>query len=187
MSRQVFTAADIRRVHQTHPSGVLVLGPVDIVTPQAVDLAAELGLRLVRETPDDIRKTPDDIRAPRAASGELPPLRVVHGRLVTPEPFGEGLASPGTDVRLKDVITSTDGAPMAAGYMTLQRGEFPWTLDYAEIDVVLEGELVITRGSESVRAGPGDMIFIPKGSKITFGTPSNVRFAYITYPANWNA
>ncbi len=87
MSRQVFTAADIRRVHQTHPSGVLVLGPVDIVTPQAVDLAAELGLRLVRETPDDIRKTPDDIRAPRAASGELPPLRVVHGRLVIPEPF----------------------------------------------------------------------------------------------------
>jgi ethanolamine utilization protein EutQ len=180
MSRQVFTAVDIRRVHQTHPSGVLMLGPVDIVTPEAVDLAADLGLRLVRETPDANR-------APQAAPGELPPLRVVYGRLVTPEPFGEGLASPGTDVRLKDVITSADGTPMAAGYMTLQRGEFPWTLDYAEIDVVLEGELVITRGSESVRAGPGDMIFIPKGSKITFGTPSSVRFAYITYPADWNA
>jgi ethanolamine utilization protein EutQ len=171
MSRQVFTAADIRRVHQTHTSGVLLLGPVDIVTPEAADLAKELGLRLIRETPP---------------GGGTPVLRVVHGGQVTLEPFGEGLASPGTNVRLKDVITAADGAPMAAGYMTLERGEFPWTLDYAEMDVVLEGELVITRGAESVRAGPGDIVFIPKGSKITFGTPSFVRFAYVTYPADWN-
>ena len=179
MSRQVFTAADIRRIHQTHASGVLLLGPVDIVTPEAVDLANELGLRLIREAPPES----GTLVFP---SNDLPPLRVVHSRQVTLDSFGEGLATPGTDVHLRDVITSADGAPMAAGYMTLQRGEFPWTLDYAEMDVVLEGELVITRGTESVRAGPGDIVFIPKGSKISFGTPSFVRFAYVTYPANWN-
>lgn len=179
MSRQIFTAADIRHVYQTHASGVLLLGPVDIVTPEAVDLATELGIKLVREAASGggISSPPD---------GNLPPLRVVRRQQVHLEPFAEGLATPGTDVRLKDVITSADGAPMAAGYMTLQRGEFPWTLDYDEIDVVLEGELVITREGESVRAGPGDMVFIPKGSKITFGTPSSVRFAYVTYPADWN-
>jgi len=179
MSRHIFTAADIRHVHQTHASGVLLLGPVDIVTPEAVDLATELGIKLVREAASG------GITG-RADGGTLPALRSVSGRQVTLEPFGQGLATPGTDVHLKDVITSADGAPMAAGYMTLQRGEFPWTLDYDEIDVVLEGELVITRDGESVRAGPGDMIFVPKGSKITFGTPSSVRFAYVTYPADWN-
>jgi ethanolamine utilization protein EutQ len=51
---------------------------------------------------------------------------------------------------------------------------------------VLEGELVITRGSEQVRGGPGDTIYIPKGSSITFGTPSRTRFVYVVFPVNWN-
>jgi len=92
------------------------------------------------------------------------------------------------------VVTTDDGSPMAAGYMTLDaaRGgpkggaELPWTLSYDEIDVVLEGELVITRGAEVVRGGPGDVIFIPKGSRITFGTPGHTRFVYVAFPANWN-
>lgn len=75
---------------------------------------------------------------------------------------------------------------MAAGYMALDKGEFPWTLSYDEVDIVLEGELVITRGSEVVRGGPGDCIFIPKGSSITFGTPGRTRFVYVAFPANWN-
>jgi ethanolamine utilization protein EutQ len=100
--------------------------------------------------------------------------------------FGNEFATPGTNVRLKDVVTSEDGSPMATGYMALDKGEFAWTLSYDEIDVVLEGELVITRGSEVVRAGPGDSIFIPKGSSITFGTPSHTRFVYIAFPVDWN-
>ena len=66
-------------------------------------------------------------------------------------------------------------------------GEFPWTLSYDEIDVVLEGELVITRGAEVARGGPGDIIFIPRGSTITFGTPRYARFVYVAFPADWNA
>ena len=51
---------------------------------------------------------------------------------------------------------------------------------------VLEGELVITRGGEQVRGKTGDVIYIPKGSSITFGTPSWTRFVYVVYPVNWN-
>ncbi len=180
MARQLFAAADIRRIHSEQKPEVLVLGPVDIITPEAADLAKELGIRLVREPPPASANG-----SPRP--GQLPPLMVVHGAHVVLDAFGQDLATPGTNVRLKDVITSKDGAPMAAGYMTLDRGEFPWTLTYSEIDIVLEGELVITRGNEVVRGGPGDTIFIPKGSKISFGTPSYARFVYVTYPADWNA
>jgi len=180
MARQLFTAADIRRIHFDQRSGVLVLGAGDIITPEADDLARELGVRLVRET------TSNGIPAETGRTGELPRLKVVHRAQVSMDPFGEDLATPGTNVRLKDVITSADGAPMAAGYMALERGEFPWTLTYSEMDIILEGELVITRGLEVVRGGPGDTIFIPKGSKITFGTPTYARFVYVTYPADWN-
>jgi ethanolamine utilization protein EutQ len=179
--RQLFTAADIRRVAREQKSDLLVLGHADLITPEAVDLAKELGVRLVREP-----APPAAPPAPRAVRTTLPPLKVVRGAGVALEAFGGGGATPGMNVQLKDVITSADGAPMAAGFMALDRGEFPWTLNYDEIDIVLEGELVITRGREQVRGGPGDVILIPKGSSITFGTPSRVRFVYVTFPADWN-
>jgi ethanolamine utilization protein EutQ len=75
---------------------------------------------------------------------------------------------------------------MGAGYMSLDKGEMQWTLTYDEIDIVLEGELVITRGNEQVHGKTGDVIYIPKGSSITFGTPSWTRFVYVVFPVNWN-
>jgi ethanolamine utilization protein EutQ len=183
----LFTAADIRRIAREQKSRLLVLGPADLITPEAVDVARELGLRLVR---DAERGPSAPAPAAGAAPGVPPPLKVVRGAGVALEAFGAGLATPGTDVRLKDVVTSADGSPVAAGYMTLDAahgaGELPWTLSYDEVDVVLAGELVITRGAEVVRGGPGDVIFIPKGSRITFGTPSHTRFVYVAYPADWN-
>jgi len=180
----LFTAADLRRLAQTHTSDVLVLGPGDLITPEAVDVAREVGIRLVRAD-----SGPAAPAIPLA--GPLPPLKVAHGAEVALDAFGVGLATPGTHVGLKDVVTAADRSPMAAGYMQLdapagQLGALPWTLSYDEIDVVLAGELVITRGAEVVRAGPGDTIFIPRGSSITFGTPSHARFVYVAFPANWN-
>jgi ethanolamine utilization protein EutQ len=172
--RQLFTAADLRHLAREKKAATLVLGLDDLITPEAVDVARELGVRLVREAS----------ASPRSAM--LPPLKVVRGAGVALDAFGETLVPPGMRVQLKDVITSGDGAPMASGYMTLDKGEFPWTLTYDEVDIVLEGELVITRGAEQVRGGPGDTLFIPKGSSITFGTPSQARFVYVTFPADWN-
>ncbi len=183
--RELFTAADLRRIAREQKSDLLVLGPDDLITPEAVDVAREVGVRLVRET-----ATPLPAPAASAAAGPPPPLKVVRGMGLALEAFGAGLATPGTEVGLRDVVTSADGSPLAAGYMTLDAAsgaaEFPWTLNYDEIDVVLEGELVITRGREVVRGGPGDVIFIPKGSSITFGTPRHTRFVYVAFPADWN-
>ncbi len=62
---------------------------------------------------------------------------------------------------------------------------FPWTLDYDEIDLVLEGELHIRHNGQTHVGKAGDVLYIPKGSAIEFGTTSKVRFFYVTYPANW--
>ena len=93
----------------------------------------------------------------------------------------------GTDkqVGIADVITAADGAPIAAGFMAWSQCFFPWTLDYDEIDLVLEGELHIRCDGQTHIAKSGDVLYIPKGSAIEFGTPSSVRFFYVTYPANW--
>ena len=181
MSRQLFTAEDIRRLSRERTE-TLVLGDDDILTHEAADVAYALGLKVIRETASRIGPKKD---LPSVVAN-LPPLKVVRMANVQVEPFLEGKTTPGTNVWLKDVVVTEDRSPMGAGYMSLDKGEMQWTLTYDEIDIVLEGELVITRGSEQVRGKTGDVIYIPKGSSITFGTPSWTRFVYVVFPVNWN-
>jgi len=109
---------------------------------------------------------------PAAASAELPPF---------PHPG----PPPDQEVRARDVVTAADGVPMAAGFLTLTRGEFPWTLTYDEIQYVVEGELHIGLPEGRVVGRPGDVIYVPRGTAITFGTPSWAKFLYVTFPADW--
>ena len=181
MPRQLFTAEDIRRLARERAE-TLLLAPDDIVTHEAMDVAVALGLKLIRET----ESTSGWRRETSPATSNLPPLKVVKMSNVQVEPFLEGKTTPGTNVWLTDVVVTQDRSPMGAGYMSLDKGEMQWTLTYDEIDIVLEGELVITRGSEQVRGKTGDVIYIPKGSSITFGTPNWTRFVYVVFPVNWN-
>jgi ethanolamine utilization protein EutQ len=190
MPRQLFTAEDIRRLARENTE-TLVLGDDDILTHEAADVAYALGIKVIREIGAGVpyRKEPMPVTstpALRAGASDLPPLKVVRMANVQVEPFLEGKMTPGTNVWLKDVVVTQDRSPMGAGYMSLDKGEMQWTLTYDEIDIVLEGELVITRGSELVRGKTGDVIYIPKGSSITFGTPSWTRFVYVVFPVNWN-
>jgi ethanolamine utilization protein EutQ len=181
MPRQLFTAEDIRRLSRERTE-TLVLGHDDIITHEASDVAYALGLKVIRETGSG----PALNQVAMPVLPGLPPLKVVRMANVQVEPFLEGKTTPGTNVWLKDVVVTQDRSPMGAGYMSLDKGEMEWTLTYDEIDIVLEGELVITRGAEQVRGKPGDVIYIPRGSSITFGTPNWTRFVYVVFPVNWN-
>jgi ethanolamine utilization protein EutQ len=181
MPRQLFTAEDIRRLARERAE-TLVLAPDDIVTHEAQDVAFALGVKMIREAESGSSLGRSEI----SAIQNLPPLKVVKMANVQIEPFLEGKTTPGTNVWLKDVVVTQDRSPMGAGYMSLDKGEMQWTLTYDEIDIVLEGELVITRGNEQVRGKTGDVIYIPKGSSITFGTPNWTRFVYVVFPVNWN-
>src|SRR5215510_408696 len=181
MPRQLFTAEDIRRLARERAE-TLVLAPDDIVTHEAEDVAFTLGVKMIRENESGNSLG----RSVAPVVPNLPPLKVIKMANVQVEPFLEGKTTPGTNVWLKDVVVTQDHSPMGAGYMSLDKGEMAWTLTYDEIDIVLEGELVITRGSEQVRGKTGDVIYIPKGSSITFGTPSWTRFVYVVFPVNWN-
>lgn len=90
------------------------------------------------------------------------------------------------DVRLKDVTTLEEAPRMGCGIMELKDGaSFAWTLTYDEYDIVLEGTLEIEIDGRIVSGGPGDVIYIPKGSRIHFQTPSYTKYVYTVYPANW--
>ena len=111
---------------------------------------------------------------------------VVRGKTVQLGRFAP--AGAGRNVGLLDLVTAADGSPMSAGIMTFGRADsFPWSLDYDEIDLVLEGVLTIEIAGRKIEGGVGDVLYIPKGSSIVFGTPNRTRVFYVTYPASWAA
>jgi ethanolamine utilization protein EutQ len=182
MRRRVVCADDVLRLARAGGTE-LVVAPADRVTPLARDEAVAHGVRIVVDEGAAVGRVGPGAPVPAHASSRL---RHVPGVASVPlEPFPFPGPSPAMDVRLRDVVTSADGLPMAAGVMSLREGSFPWTLDYDEVEYVLEGELHITCGQERVVGRPGDVIAVPKGSSITFGTPSWARFLYVTYPADW--
>lgn len=185
MGRRVHTADDVLR-HARTGATELVVAPGDLLTPLARDVANERGVRVVvADGPDERR---DERREDRrlGPGGRVPPLKHVKGvNTMALAPFPVDLHRPEMDVRLLDVVGAEHGLPMAAGVMSLRQGSFPWTLDYDEVEYVIEGELHITTAGQTVVGRPGDVIAVPKGSSITFGTPSWTRFLYVTYPADW--
>ena len=142
-----------------------------------------------------IEKVQQEQRAqkqPAAASDSVHPsfrsvtgkggVKVVDGSSVT---FGRFDGAKEHQVGLTDLITAQDGSSMAAGFMQWENGFFPWTLNYDEVDMILEGELHIRHQGETLVGKAGDVMFIPRGSSIEFGTTSHVRFLYVAWPANW--
>ena len=85
-----------------------------------------------------------------------------------------------------DVLTLEESPRLGAGVMELREGtEFPWTLNYDEVEYIIDGTMVLKSEAGDVTAHAGDMTFIPKGTSIHFSTPDHVRFIYVTYPADW--
>ena len=181
-----------------------------VVTPAAWTRARELGVEIVRDakpsskaqaqallgsspSPSSSTKAPSPTkRSKHAAQGtasrevDASGVIVVRGGSVQLGAFAA--AGAGRDVGLFDVVTGADRSPMSAGFMAFGRSDsFPWTLTYDEIDLVLEGTLHVEIDGRTVVARAGDVVSIPKGSKIVFATPSRVRLFYVTWPADWSS
>lgn len=88
-------------------------------------------------------------------------------------------------VYTKDLFTLEESKRLGCGIMEMKETTFDWTLNYDEIDYVIEGHLDIVIDGRLVSADAGELILIPKGSTIKFSVPNYARFIYVTYPADW--
>lgn len=207
MPRKCYTAQDVKNLADQKVFE-LRLQKGDLITPLARDQARESGVCIIEPEAapppqpgapavisqpaaggleDQVRQIVAKLLEQEAAPAAATARPVVHvdGRSLIMPPFPFEIHRPEMDVRLEDVITAKHGSPMAAGFMSLHKGSFPWTLTYDEIEFVIEGELHITTENGVVVGKPGDVIYIPRGSKISFGTPQWAKFLYVTYPAEW--
>ncbi len=90
-------------------------------------------------------------------------------------------------VYTRDLFTTEQSPRLGAGLMEMEATTFSWTLNYDEMDYVIEGALSVLIGGEKITAGPGEVIYIPKGSSIQFSVAGRARFLYFVYPADWQS
>ena len=93
----------------------------------------------------------------------------------------------GDRVYTRDLFTLDESPRLGAGIMEMTDTTFPWTLNYDEMDYVIEGRLDIQTDRGTISAGPGEILYIPKGSSIRFSVTGHARFLYFVYPADWQS
>lgn len=117
--------------------------------------------------------------------GSCPVKKVPVPALSVTEEHRMDTGNPADRVWTRDLFTLEESPRLGCGLMVMEQTTFPWTLNYDEMDYIIEGELNILVGDNKVSAGPGEVIYIPKGTSIQFSVPNSARFLYFVYPANW--
>jgi ethanolamine utilization protein EutQ (cupin superfamily) len=94
--------------------------------------------------------------------------------------------SPGQDgeVFAGNLIDQRHGGPITIGYGRYGPNQsIDETLAVHDVMVVLEGSLLVTSSAGTVTAGPGEIVYMPKGEAVTIRSHEQGAItAYFTYP-----
>ena len=108
-------------------------------------------------------------------------LKVVRGNTVKMDNFDTGKA--GTKVYFQELIGKNE-SKMSSGFLTIEESNFEWDVTCEEIYYVIQGTLSVEINGKKYIANEGDVLFIPKNSKVIFGSDDKARMFYTTYPSN---
>lgn len=94
--------------------------------------------------------------------------------------------SPGQDGEIftGNLIDQRHGGPITIGYGRYGPGaSLDVTLAVDDVMVVLEGRLSVLNNGVTMTAGPGEIVYMPKGEKVTIEAHGEGAVtAYVTYP-----
>jgi len=87
----------------------------------------------------------------------------------------ESLGEEGVNAFLTDIVASDNpDAPIACGLFRMEKGKpLVYTYTYDEAKIMLEGEMAVSDGSSTNQVKPGDVLYFPKGTTITFTSASS--------------
>jgi len=94
--------------------------------------------------------------------------------------------SPGQDgeVFAANLIDQRHGGPITIGYGRYGANQsLEETIAVDDVMVVLEGRLSVSTNAGTVSAGPGEIVYMPKGESVTIRSHEQGAItAYVTYP-----
>ncbi|MBX4864056.1 DUF861 domain-containing protein [Rhizobium bangladeshense] len=98
----------------------------------------------------------------------------------------ELVKSPGqdADIYVGNLVDERNGGPVSIGYGRYAPGQLlTETMAVDDTMIVLEGRLSVSTSDGTVTAGPGDIVYMPKGQSVTITTEGEgATTAFVTYP-----
>ena len=84
---------------------------------------------------------------------------------------------------VRGLINPTISEAMGGGIGTFENCANEWTVTYDEILFIHQGEMTLRVGDDDYRAGPGDVLWIPKDTTLVYIAEAKVTFFYAVFPA----
>lgn len=104
-----------------------------------------------------------------------------------------------TDRRLVPAVTPTGTTAIArevnrgisrslgAGIEYLENATIDWTVTYDEVLFIHEGHLRVEFDGQAFDCGPGDIVWLPEGTRLRYIATARVGYFYALFPVNWAA
>ena len=73
---------------------------------------------------------------------------------------------------------------LGTGFVRVKNADFPWTVKYDEVLLVVEGEITVKTPQGEYHAKAQDSIWLPKGTELRYIAEDALVF-YAIHPANW--
>ena len=72
---------------------------------------------------------------------------------------------------------------LGAGIGVFEDCSIPWHITYDEVIYILEGQFTLKVGDKIFKAGPGDVLWVPRNTDIVYIAQERVTFFYSVLPA----
>jgi ethanolamine utilization protein EutQ len=93
--------------------------------------------------------------------------------------------TPGQDgIVTVPVVNHGYSAAMGAGIGVFRECRIEWTVTYDEVLFIKDGNFTLRVGDKVYRAGPGDMLWIPKDTALVYEADAPVTFFYAVCPVD---
>ncbi len=90
------------------------------------------------------------------------------------------------NTRIARVINGANSTHLGAGIEILENVSIEWTVTYDEVLFIHEGEMTIVTGAERWHCKPGDIIWLPKGTTLSYdASKGRCAYFYALYPVDW--
>ncbi|MBH5387835.1 cupin domain-containing protein [Bradyrhizobium diversitatis] len=94
--------------------------------------------------------------------------------------------SPGQDgnIFVGNLVDQRHGGPITIGFGRYAPNQnLEETMSVDDVMIVLEGKLSVTSDGDTITAGPGEIVYMPKGETVTIRShEQGALTAYVTYP-----
>ncbi len=84
-----------------------------------------------------------------------------------------------------EICGAEDGSRLGAGFVRLKEAYIPWTIQYDEVLIVIEGKLRVHTDGEIHELRARDSLWLPAGTELVYDAQQAL-VAYAIHPSDWH-